>query len=116
MSVFQTLYDLTKSLHTHVGTTPLEEERDEYIARVDELLEARQALLPHIVAPMSVEEKKQAQDMIKMNHEIDQALVIIKEHVAIDIRKLKTKKTQADRYVNPYVNVSFDGTFYDKKK
>ncbi|MBM7704481.1 hypothetical protein [Metabacillus iocasae] len=116
MSMLHQLYEVTKALHTHVATSPSEEQRDAYIQRVDELLDARQALLSHVTKPASLEEKALAQEMITMNQAIDRALVGIKEQVAVDIRKLKIKKTKTDRYANPYANVSFDGTFYDKRK
>ncbi|MDQ0244746.1 flagellar protein FliT [Bacillus fengqiuensis] len=116
MSVVSDVYSLTKQLYELVQHLPNSEERDSYIERVEELLGQRQQLLPHIQPPFSKEEQKLGQEIVRMNQVIDGQLKKRKEEVSVDIRKLKQKQQKTNKYANPYENLSFDGTFYDKRK
>jgi flagellar protein FliT len=103
-------------LHELVTATPVSEERDSYIERVEGLLEQRQQLLPKVQSPFTEEEKQLGQEIVQMNEVINRQLKQRKEEVSIDIRKLKQKQQKTNKYANPYENLSFDGTFYDKRK
>jgi len=116
VSVVSDVYSLTKQLYELVQTLPSSEERDSYIERVEGLLEQRQQLLPQIQPPFSEEEQQLGQEIIQMNEVIDGQLKQRKEEVSVDIRKLKQKQQKTNKYANPYENLSFDGTFYDKRK
>lgn len=116
VSVVLDVYGLTKQLYELAQNLPTSEERDSYITRMEELLEQRQQLLPHIQLPFSAEEQKLGQEIVRMNAVIDGQLPKRKEEVAVDIRKLKQKQEKTNKYANPYENLSFDGTFYDKRK
>lgn len=116
MSVVLDMHSLTKQLYVLIQTLPSSEERDLYIERLEGLLEQRQQLLPQIQPPFSVEEQQLGQEIVQMNQVIDGQLKQRKEEVSVDIRKLKQKQQKTNKYANPYENLSFDGTFYDKRK
>ncbi len=116
VNVVVDVYSLTKQLYELVQHLPNSEERDSYIERVEGLLEQRQQLLPQIQPPFSEEEQRLGQEIVRMNQVIDGQLKKRKEEVSVDIRKLKQKQQKTNKYANPYENLSFDGTFYDKRK
>ncbi|MFC3886545.1 flagellar protein FliT [Bacillus songklensis] len=116
MSVVLQVYEITKQLYELVTISPSGEERDSYIRRIEELLGQRQRLLPQVKSPFSEEETKLGQEIVQMNQVIDGHLKQRKEEVSVDIRKLKQKQQKTNKYINPYENLSFDGTFYDKRK
>ncbi|WP_078414310.1 hypothetical protein [Priestia abyssalis] len=116
MSAVQQVYGITKELYELALSSPSSEERDFYIEKIEELLEKRQKLLPQVQPPFSPEEQKLGREIVQMNQVIDEQLKGQKEEISIDIRKLKQKQQKTNKYTNPYENLSFDGTFYDKRK
>jgi flagellar protein FliT len=116
VSAVLNIYTVTKELCQLCQSAPENEARDSYIDRVEGLLTQRQSMLLQVQPPFSAEEQQLGKEIVKMNKIIDEQLEKRKEEVSKDIRHLKQKEQQANKYVNPYENLSFDGTFYDKRK
>jgi flagellar protein FliT len=91
-------------------------DRDDKIARVEELLSQREVLMGAIQPPYTPEEIEIGKKVNQLNLRISQLLKQEKAAVQKDIKDLQNKKESNTKYVNPYQNLSTDGMFYDKRK
>ncbi|CAM4137043.1 hypothetical protein [Lederbergia lenta] len=94
-----------------------DQERDEQIKRIEELLQQREEVLPHIHGPFTPEEMTIGKHLLQINIELDALLTNIQMTIQKDMNQLEKKKTSATRYANPYASMQeLDGAFYDKRK
>lgn len=92
-------------------------DRDQTIHRIEELLNQREELLPHIKGPFSPEESIAGKRLMQLNEELDVLLATFRAYIQKDMNELEQKKASATRYVNPYASVQeHDGVFYDKRQ
>ncbi|WP_203363254.1 flagellar protein FliT [Bacillus sp. REN10] len=113
MSTVQAMYDVTEQLYQLVDK-PLAD-RDELIARVEELLQQRQVLLSRLQPPFNEVEQQLGQQIVQWNVTIDAFLNKLQEDIQKDMNGLKKKKHSMGKYTNPYASTQTDGVFYDKK-
>jgi flagellar protein FliT len=114
MSAVLQFHQLTNELIQLLVTADLD--RDDKIARTDELLSQREAFMIEIVPPYTPEEVEAGKEINQMNMKLAQLLKAEKASVQKDIKDLQSKKESNKKYVNPYQNLSTDGMFYDKRK
>ena len=86
------------------------------LAKVDLLLEQRQACLSLLKAPVTENEKKLGQALLQQDKELLGLLEKEKVFIQKELRDLKYKKASNQKYVNPYQSLQTDGVFYDKRK
>lgn len=89
--------------------------RDETIVNIEKCLDARDKLHSQITAPFTVEEEVLGKDLIKLEDTIQKSLILFTKGIKKNIYDAKSKKSNMKNYVNPYSNVTKDGTFYDTK-
>lgn len=113
MDKLQLYLDATKKLITFLEN---EKNRDEKIAEIDKLLEERDALLPSIKPPFSLEEKEKGKELVNLEEKLKTLLATEKLAIQKDIKEANVKKASNQKYVNPYQSLQTDGVFYDKRK
>jgi len=94
----------------------LKKEKEVDMAKVDQLLEQRQACLTILTPPTTESEKKVGQALLQQDKELLTMLQKAKISVQKELRDLKFKKASNQKYVNPYQSLQIDGMFYDKRK
>lgn len=118
MSYIKALYLKSKELYDHLqeALPSNEDERDVYIDKITFLLDEREVLMQEAVTRnnFSDVEKKIGEEIVKMNKSINERLELIKSQIGNDIRDLKVKKEQGQKYENPYDARTPDGVFFDR--
>lgn len=114
MSAVIEFHQLTTELIQLLETAEMD--RDGKIARTEELLSQREALMKSITPPYSPEEVEVGKQINQLNMKLSQHLQTEKASVQKDIKGLQTKKETNTKYVNPYQSFATDGMFYDKRK
>jgi len=109
------LYDLTAELYGLVQQPLLAEEREDMITKVESLLQERSQYIDELVQSKESQKDSRGKIIVSMNAIIDSTLLKWKKSVEEDLQKTKAKKQHVNRYVNPYGNETFDGSFYDKR-
>lgn len=92
-----------------------EEQRDDTIEKISNLLDERDRLQADIAPPFTQAEDELGQSLIQLEKQVVQALERYKQTIRSSITATQSKKEHVKSYVNPYANVSRDGTFYDTK-
>ncbi len=108
--------DVTEKLLTLTTNQTSEDQRDETILSIEGLLNDRDKLQPHIVAPFTSEEEVFGKGLVAIEADVQQKLALFTNLIRTDITEAQTKKNNMKNYVNPYSNVARDGTFYDTKQ
>ncbi|MGJ9384776.1 flagellar protein [Salipaludibacillus sp. CF4.18] len=116
MSAITELHTVTKALYGHLQQTmPKDEGREEYIEVIENYLGERQPLMDKVSQPSGAEEEF-ANDVVKMNKEINLKMVAIQAEIRMDLNRLKMRKQTGKKYENPYDGPTSDGIFFDSKK
>lgn len=121
MHLVKQLLLLSEKLYSFLEKEPedKEDKRDEYIAYVNKLLDARGQTIDQIRAlpknPIIGHEYE------KQLHVLDkgilQRLEKVKSEIANDMKNLQKMKKSEVQYFNPYSAINtMDGTYYDKRK
>lgn len=92
-----------------------EMDRDEKIAKTDELLDRRETVMKQIQAPSTDEEKELLKKCFQLNDKLSELMTTEKLLIQKDIKNLSMKKETTNKYANPYESFPSDGVFYDKK-
>ncbi|SDO45189.1 hypothetical protein [Alkalicoccus daliensis] len=118
MTNLRELYASTRALYDHLlEDFPKEDEkRDNYIEKVNQLLDQREQLMTSLQPPSTSGEKKVAQEIFRLNKEIQEKLKTNQQRIQTDINQLNQKKNTGRRYENPYDGPTPDGVFFDSKK
>jgi flagellar protein FliT len=112
---------LSEKLYSFLGNDPenKEDKRDEYIAYVNKLLDARGQTITQLLAmpknPL-IGHEYEAQLRV-LDQGIVERLTKHKTQIATDMQNLQKSKKSEVQYHNPYGAVqTMDGTYYDKRK
>ncbi|WP_246942733.1 flagellar protein FliT [Bacillus pinisoli] len=117
MNLIQEIYDLTNRLYQLVSSTKKNDnQRDVVIEQIEELLSERQLLLEDLDGFFSAKDHQIGKEIVNMNKIIDEKLDYLKSLIQSDLINIKRQKVSNEKYINPYKNLSTDGTFFDKKK
>lgn len=108
--------DVTEELLALTTGEILEEQRDATIASVEECLDSRDKLQPHIAAPFTAEEEAFGKELIALEAKVEKKLAVFTKGIKENISESQSKKDNMKNYINPYSNVARDGTFYDTKQ
>ncbi|KAA6450810.1 flagellar protein FliT [Bacillus swezeyi] len=107
------LYRETKNMLVRVKDAP---ESDELIQAIEDFFEKREGLIKEIKPPLSEEEKLELQQVVDMEPLIMTELKRLQQDVKKELVKAKQKRAMHHSYINPYQNMTIDGTYYDKRK
>lgn len=112
------LYAVSRGLYDHLQEDfpQGDDERDQYIQRVNELLDQREQLMSSLQRPAAPAEVKVAQEIFRLNEGIQMKLKTNQQRIQTDINKLTKKRNTGRRYENPYDGPTPDGVFFDSKK
>lgn len=119
MDTIQQLLNVSQKLYAHLSNSIDAKERDEFIQKTNELLDARGVIIEQLKGqnPNPIYGHPLEQQLITLDKGIRKGLVQVKKDIADDMKQLQIAKKSEQRYVNPYAAVRvMDGTYYDKKK
>lgn len=115
-AIVKELLATSATLFHHLTTVPEGDARDAYIARIDDLLDKRGALL----AQLSPEEMKGHQllpHLLELDEGIRARLADVMTIVKKDIKNFQKSRETERQYTNQYDSVrNLDGMYYDGKK
>ncbi|ADU31840.1 flagellar protein FliT [Evansella cellulosilytica] len=115
MNEFVKLYEVTKELFDHVNTSPDKEAREDYIEKLNALIEKRASIITSITREATDKEKLLLKQAANLNEQMTQKLQEVLHAIKRDMQSLKKKKDTGQRYENPYNYAPIDGAFIDKK-
>lgn len=117
MSIVKELYESTLDLYSFLQKWDGNKDgREQYIEKLEHLLNERQSLLEQMKPPFSDEDKLLGAEIAKYDGKINILLNAKLNEIKMDITSLKQKKQQQTKYENPYMASYEDGMFLDKKK
>ncbi|GAE26538.1 flagellar protein [Halalkalibacter wakoensis JCM 9140] len=118
MSVVKDLYLKTDALF-QLASQPLpkdHDERDRFIAKVDEMLAERDELIANVNSKQLTEvEKRLGQELLKLNANLQQRLAQIQAEIRANLTDIKQKRETSRKYENPFDGPTSDGVFFDKR-
>ncbi|KQL36742.1 flagellar protein FliT [Psychrobacillus sp. FJAT-21963] len=106
----------SEMLYAHLTKNPSENERTEFIEKVNELLDARgEAILA--LAETDLSTNSLYEHLLKLDRGINERLDKIMNLVKGDLKDLQQKKRHEGSYSNPYAATqTIDGMYFDNKK
>lgn len=115
-AMIKDLLATSAALFNHLTTVPEGEARDAYIARIDELLDKRGALLAQL-SPADLQGHQLLPHLLELDEGIrtrlDKVMLIVKK----DIKNFQKSRESERQYTNQYDSVrNLDGMYYDGKK
>ena len=119
MDRIQELLVASENLYTHLTNIPSSNERDDFIQKLNELLDARGVVIDQLkeVQPNPIHGHPLEKRLIELDQGIRDRLLKVKMSITDDMKQLQVSKKSEQRYVNPYAAVRvMDGTYYDRKK
>ena len=119
METIQQLLQISAKLYQHLTDIPKGEERDEYIEKINRLLDERGAHIQALEASgfMIESTNRTHQTLVKLDTGIREQLGKVMAAVKEDMKELNSAKKHEQQYINPYSNVSImDGRYFDNKK
>ncbi|MDL2029470.1 flagellar protein FliT [Bacillus subtilis] len=107
------LYSETESMLSRIQNKP---ESDELLKQVEDFVAKRSELIQEISLPLSEEERKQMKLVLTWDQLIVKEMERLKQSIAAELQQMKRKRVMHTTYLNPYNNITIDGTYYDKRK
>jgi flagellar protein FliT len=117
--VVQHFLQISAKLFQHLTTIPKSSERDEFIEKINELLDERGEVVKQLqLANFSFDVNNQAhKTLAELDKGIHERLQKTLEAIKVDMKELNKQKKNEQQYMNPYGHVQvMDGMYYDKKK
>ncbi|MFT8321002.1 MAG: flagellar protein FliT [Bacillus sp. (in: firmicutes)] len=112
MEAIKQCYTITASL---IRVLKEDTDKEEFIPKVEELLNQRQACLTLLSPPQTGREKQLGKALLQQDEELLQLMNEEKNNIQQELKKLKIKKASNQKYVNPYQSLQTDGVFYDRR-
>ncbi|MGG1246439.1 flagellar protein FliT [Bacillus spizizenii] len=113
MTNIDQLHTETESMLSHIQNTP---ESDELLRQIEDFVAKRSDLIQKISLPLSEEERKQIKLLLTRDQLIVKEMERLKQSIAAELQHVKKKRVMHTTYLNPYNNLTIDGTYYDKRK
>ncbi len=114
MEVAYEIYEITKELNQMLEQLPIDDNREEYINRIDKLLEKRGKAIDCLLGELNNEQEEILRKAINLQKEIDQSLKKLFNEVEKDFVKIGQKKKFQKKYNQQPILVN--GMFLDKRK
>lgn len=106
--------EINSQLLVHLKTK-FSKDKDEYIEKLNFLLDIRDQLIIDVQQAQTVEEKQLGDKIIKDNQQINELLKHGAQQLKREINQFNLKKKNNQKYDNPYQISQRDGVFIDKK-
>ncbi len=117
MTVWKQFASITEQLDETVKQKVTDQNRENIIAKIDELLDGREQLLPELTKPQTSSDQAIVDQVLQKEPSINQKLELMLNELKVDMRNMKKQRSSKQRYTNPYKSVSgYDGMFMDHKK
>ena len=119
METIQQLLQVSAKLYQHLTDIPKGEERDDYIEKINTLLDERGACIQALQAVgFKVDRSNRIhQTLAELDTGIRERLEEVMAAVKEDMKELNSAKKHEKQYINPYSNVStMDGRYFDNRK
>jgi len=119
MDNLQQLLQISAKLYQLLESVPKGDERDEYIEKVNQLLDERGHALEALgVQGIQLDPNNKIHAMLlDLDKGIRERLDVVMRAVKDDMKQLQIAKKNEKQYSNPYSSVRvMDGMYYDKKK
>lgn len=115
-TVIKDLLATSATLFHHLTEVPDGDDRDAYIARIDELLDKRGALLAQLT-PDAMRGHQLLPHLLELDEGIRLRLDHVMNIVKKDIKNFQKSRETERQYTNQYDSVrNLDGMYYDGKK
>lgn len=113
------LLQVSAKLYQHLTNTPKAEKRDEYIEKINSLLDERGQLIERMENDgFEMDQTNQSHLMLlELDKGIQERLGKVMKTIQEDLKTLQITKKNEKQYTNPYSEIQvMDGRYYDKKK
>lgn len=118
MEMTQQVLQVSAKLYQHLTTLPKEEQRDEYIEKINALLDERGILIETMQQDgfrIDLNDKSHIM-LAELDKGIRERLSNVMKSIQEDLKDLQNAKKNEKQYLNPYASVQvMDGRYYDKK-
>ncbi len=114
MGIINDIYDKTEILYQFLDTFPKKEVREEYIVRLNNMLDERGNMLKSLPDVYSREEEQIGKKIIILNEKINVQIEQIFKEVEDDLQQVSQKKLMHNKY--SIQAITGDGMFIDKRK
>lgn len=112
------LLQVSAKLYQHLTNMPETEKRDEYIEKINSLLDERGQLIEQMNSDgFKVDQNNKSHLMLlQLDKGIKERLVKVMKTIQEDLKTLQIAKKNEKQYTNPYSEIQvMDGRYYDKK-
>jgi len=118
MGPVERLLSISARLYEHLSTIPDGDDREEFIEKIDVLLDERGAIIEEInQSGKSLDGHQLNKHLQKLDHDIQERLQKVMTAIKSDMKTLQQSKKTEQQYLNPYSSVRvMDGMYYDGKK
>lgn len=119
MDKIQALLQVSAKLYEYLLVVPKGEDRDEYIALINQHLDKRGDMIEKLQTEgFKIDSTNMAhKTLVELDRGIRERLGIIMVEIKNDMKELQNAKKNEKQYLNPYSEVRvMDGMYYDKKK
>ncbi|MGD9679256.1 MAG: hypothetical protein AB7V16_13020 [Vulcanibacillus sp.] len=114
MDTVNEIYDITNELKQLLEELPIDEDREEYINKIDKLLERRGKLIEGLSGVLSKEQENIIRKTIDLYDKEKETLNKLFKEIENDLLKTGQKKKLHNRYTQK--PILLDGMFIDKRK
>ena len=108
------IYDITNELRQMLEELPIDEKREDYINKIDKLLERRGKLIEGLSGALSKEQENVIKKTIDLYDKEKETLNKLFKEIENDLLKTGQKKKLHNRYTQK--PILLDGMFIDKRK
>ena len=118
MDNLQRLLQISAKLFQHLTNVAESEKRDEFIERINNLLDERGILMETLQnSGFQVDfENKSHLMLVELDKGILERLDKVMKAIQLDLKDLQNAKKNEKQYMNPYSEIAvMDGRYYDKK-
>lgn len=118
MGPVERLLSISARLNEHLSTIPHGENREEFIEKINDLLDERGAIIEELkLSGKSLDGHQLYKHLQELDRDIQEQLQKVMTAIKTDMRTLQQSKKTEQQYLNPYSSVRvMDGMYYDGKK
>ena len=114
MKSVREIHDITNELKQLLEQLPIDEDREEYLNKIDNLIERRGKLIAILPKDLSKEQEEMIRVTVDLYEEEKESLNKFFKEIENDLVKTGQKKKLHNRYTQK--PILFDGMFIDKRK
>lgn len=108
------IYEITKELKQMLEQLPPDENREEYIYKMDNLIDQRGRLIESIPKTLSKEQVEMIKKTVDLYGDVDKSMNKFFQVIENDLVKIGQKKKLHNKYTQKPILI--DGMFVDKRK